>query len=53
MCRRAGFPGPGFWEPAERLTYFVLLPMMATVGGYSLEALAASAAAHVRVMMEG
>ncbi|MSP83704.1 MAG: AEC family transporter [Alphaproteobacteria bacterium] len=26
--RRAGFPGDGFWAPAERLTYFVLLPAL-------------------------
>ena len=31
MCRRAGFPGPGFWEPAERLTYFVLLPALLVI----------------------
>ncbi|WP_028470553.1 AEC family transporter [Neptunomonas japonica] len=26
--RRAGFPGNGFWEPAEKLTYFVLFPVL-------------------------
>lgn len=26
--RRAGFPGDGFWAPAERLSYYVLLPAL-------------------------
>ncbi len=26
--RRAGFPGDGFWAPAERLTYYVLFPAL-------------------------
>ena len=26
--RRAGFPGDGFWPPAERLTYYVLFPAL-------------------------
>lgn len=26
--RRWGFPGDGFWAPAERLTYFVLFPAL-------------------------
>ncbi len=26
--KRGGFPGDGFWEPAERLTYFVLFPAL-------------------------
>ncbi len=26
--RRAGFPGDGFWAPAEKLIYFVLLPAL-------------------------
>ncbi len=26
--RRGGFPGDGFWAPAERLCYFVLLPAL-------------------------
>ena len=28
VLRRAGFPGAGFWAPAERLTYYVLLPAL-------------------------
>jgi len=26
--RRSGFPGDDFWRPAERLSYFVLLPVL-------------------------
>ena len=26
--KRTGFPGDGFWRPAERLAYFVLLPVL-------------------------
>lgn len=26
--RRVAFPGDGFWEPAEKLTYFVLFPVL-------------------------
>ncbi len=26
--KRTGFPGDGFWAPAERLSYFVLLPAL-------------------------
>jgi len=26
--RRAGFPGDGFWAPAERLAYYLLLPTL-------------------------
>jgi hypothetical protein len=26
--RKKGFPGEGFWAPAEKLTYFVLLPAL-------------------------
>ncbi len=26
--RKSGFPGDGFWEPAEKLTYFVLFPVL-------------------------
>lgn len=26
--KRCGFPGNGFWRPAERLTYFVLFPAL-------------------------
>ena len=26
--KRTGFPGEGFWEPAERLAYYVLLPAL-------------------------
>ncbi|WP_293266651.1 AEC family transporter [Neptunomonas sp.] len=28
IARRIGFPGNGFWEPAEKLTYFVLFPVL-------------------------
>ena len=28
LFRRAGFPGDGFWGPAEGLAYFVLLPVL-------------------------
>ena len=28
MCRRRAFPGDGFWAPAERLTYYLLLPAL-------------------------
>ncbi|ROR34258.1 AEC family transporter [Inmirania thermothiophila] len=28
LLRRAGFPGEGFWRPAERLTYYVLFPAL-------------------------
>jgi len=26
--KRIGFPGPGFWEPAEKLIYFMLFPVL-------------------------
>lgn len=26
--QRSGFPGPGFWLPAERLSYYLLLPAL-------------------------
>lgn len=46
-CRRAGFPGDGFWQPAERLTYYVLFPALliqkiaaAQVGPHSVPSLA-------------
>lgn len=26
--RRGGFPGAGFWQPAERLSYYLLLPAL-------------------------
>ena len=26
--KRSGFPGDGFWQPAERLAYYVLLPVL-------------------------
>ena len=28
LCRRRAFPGDGFWEPAEALTYYLLLPCL-------------------------
>jgi predicted permease len=28
LGRRTGFPGHGFWEPAEKLTYYVLFPVL-------------------------
>jgi malonate transporter len=28
IARRTAFPGDAFWEPAERLTYFVLFPVL-------------------------
>ncbi len=28
LFRRRGFPGEGFWAPAERLTYFLLFPAL-------------------------
>jgi len=28
VFRRVGFPGDGFWEPAEKLAYYVLLPAL-------------------------
>ena len=28
LLKRRGFPGDGFWAPAERLTYFLLLPAL-------------------------
>ncbi|WP_417227006.1 AEC family transporter [Amphritea sp.] len=28
IVRRMGFPGDGFWEPAEKLIYFLLFPML-------------------------
>lgn len=30
--RRSGFPGDGFWSPAERLAYYVLLPVLIVRG---------------------
>lgn len=38
LLRRNGFPGDGFWEPAEKLTYFLLFPalIVATLSGVSL-----------------
>jgi predicted permease len=36
--KRAGFPGEGFWLPAERLSYYVLLPalLIKEIGGAAL-----------------
>ncbi len=31
ICRRKAFPGDGFWAPAERLTYYLLLPALIAV----------------------
>lgn len=28
VLRRCGFPGSGFWQPAERLSYYLLLPAL-------------------------
>lgn len=28
ICRRLAFPGEGFWAPAEKLTYFLLFPVL-------------------------
>ncbi|MDO6565179.1 AEC family transporter [Amphritea sp. 1_MG-2023] len=28
IIRRIGFPGDGFWEPAEKLIYFLLFPLL-------------------------
>ncbi|CAM5224913.1 hypothetical protein [Alishewanella longhuensis] len=28
FARRHGFPGEGFWAPAERLTYYLLFPAL-------------------------
>jgi predicted permease len=28
LCRWQAFPGDGFWAPAERLTYFLLFPVL-------------------------
>ncbi len=28
VCRRRSFPGDGFWAPAEKLTYYLLLPAL-------------------------
>ncbi|MEX0921215.1 MAG: AEC family transporter [Rhodovibrionaceae bacterium] len=28
VCRKRGFPGEGFWAPAEKLTYFILFPAL-------------------------
>lgn len=31
LCRRFSFPGEGFWAPAEKLTYYFLLPALLTI----------------------
>ncbi len=31
VCRRRAFPGDGFWAPAERLTYFLLIPALLVI----------------------
>ena len=31
LCRWRAFPGDGFWAPAERLTYYLLLPCLIVV----------------------
>lgn len=43
LARRLGFPGAGFWVPAERLTYYLLFPALivatlarAELGGLAL-----------------
>jgi len=41
VCRRTAFPGDGFWAPAEKLTYYALLPalLVVTLAGSRLPAL--------------
>ena len=48
VFKRRGFPGDAFWAPAERLSYFVLLPALivhtlagADLAGIRIGALAA------------
>lgn len=43
VLRRAGLPGDGFWVPAERLTYYLLLPALiaGSLGGARFDALGA------------
>ena len=31
VCRRRSFPGDGFWAPAEKLTYYLLLPALIVI----------------------
>ncbi|MEX2649312.1 MAG: AEC family transporter [Alphaproteobacteria bacterium] len=42
VMKRVGFPGDGFWQPAERLIYYVLLPalLVRNLAGADLAALA-------------
>jgi predicted permease len=49
LAKRFGFPGAGFWVPAERLTYYLLFPALivatlarAELGGLALGPMAAA-----------
>ncbi len=49
LAKRFGFPGAGFWAPAERLTYYLLFPALivatlarAELGGLALGPMAAA-----------
>ena len=49
LAKRSGFPGAGFWVPAERLTYYLLFPALivatlarAELGGLALGPMAAA-----------
>ncbi len=49
LAKRSGFPGAGFWAPAERLTYYLLFPALivatlarAELGGLALGPMAAA-----------
>ena len=41
LLKRSGFPGDGFWQPAERVTYYVLMPalIIGNLAGAPLKAL--------------
>ncbi len=58
--RRSGFPGDGFWRPADRITYFVLFPALlvrrlagAELGGLEAEAMAAALGGAILAMAAG
>ncbi len=47
LFKRTGFPGDGFWQPAEKLAYYVLLPVLivrsmarADLAAYSIPSIA-------------
>jgi hypothetical protein len=51
VMKRVGFPGDGFWQPAERMIYYVMLPALlvntlsgAHLGAYDLGPLLAAVA---------